>query len=114
MKRLIQVSLMMGVFGLAIFAVPAIALAHDGENHTTAREAQQHEAAAKLDDTKKRACQARAQNITALMTRSLFRAENHSKLLATITERVKTFAKNHPLGPDKDGRPSDYYQHTST
>lgn len=90
MKRVI-----VAVLSLAMLLVilPGQAFAHNGEDHATEREARQHEASTKLDDTKKRACEIRAQNITAIMARSVFRAQNHGKLLATLTERLKNFAK---------------------
>jgi hypothetical protein len=109
MKYLVRVILTVSAFVIVLGVAPLTAFAHNGEDHATERETRQHEAttlqggsSGRLDENKTRACETRAQNINALMTRSVFRAENFGKLLATLTERVKAFSTTLSLGADAD------------
>lgn len=114
MKHVVRILLAIG-FLFIVGLVPATTFAHNGENHSSDREARQHESTtlqggeSRLDENKRQACEARAENVKALMTRSVFRAENYGKLLATITERTKNFANTLDLNADAQGRTEQHF-----
>lgn len=114
MKHAIKLAVV-GVLAL-VMVLPAVTLAHDGEDHATLSETREHEATTlreqaknRLSEAQKKTCETRAANITALMTRSVTRAENYGKLLASITERVETYANKQPVTLDKDRKPTNKY-----
>lgn len=113
MKHFVRITVV-GVFIVGLF--PMTALAHNGVDHSTDREARQHNTptlqggeSPQADEDKLRACEARAENIKALMTRSVFRAENYGELLATVAGRVKNFANSLDLGTDARGHTEESY-----
>lgn len=90
------------VLAVVVGVVPALALAHDGEDgdrnaatleeRKETREENRREAANKrLTGAKLRSCEQRAQNIQAIMDRSVARSEKQLELFGTIADRVKVF-----------------------
>lgn len=87
--------IIVGLLAFAIILVPGAAVAHNGVDHSSDREARQHETSEMRnpqDEARKKLCEERAATISAIMTRGVERAENYGTLLSTITERLQAFA----------------------
>lgn len=103
--RIAMVAAALAVVGVTVAVNPSAAIAHDGTEHSTEAETAAHDRleaakqriAGRLDEARKKVCNARVGNVKRLMSGGAELAQKQQALFGQIAERVEQFYTNKKL-----------------